>query len=241
MNAAIAAQRLRNQRISAPRARGPVDVVGWLGAVQAQEYRFAKWALALRTSGARDAQIERAFDEGRILRTHLMRSTWHFVAPADIRWMLELTAPRVQRALRSFNRQLGLDTATLNRALDVLVRCLGKQSYRTRAELGDELARAGIQARGQRLAQIAMHAELLGVLCSGPRRGRQFTYALLAERAPSARRMPRDEALFELTRRYFTSQARPASATSCGGRGSAPTTPGVASRRTGRGRPHAGA
>jgi hypothetical protein len=206
MNTTIAGQRLHNQYITRPRRRDPADVVGWLGAVQAQEYPFAKWALALRMSEtATDTRIERAFDEGRILRTHVMRPTWHFVTPEDIRWMLELTAPHVHRTMGYYNRQLGLDMRTLTRGTSLLERALRDGQYLTRSELRTRLERAGILLQGSRLAHLLMHAELEGVICSGPRQGKQFTYALLAERAAGARRLLREEALAELTRRYFKS------------------------------------
>src|SRR5436190_10509664 len=94
----IAAQRLHNVRLAGPPASTPHDVVGWFGAVQSQDYHGAKWALAQRTAGATSAEIDRLFDEGRILRTHAMRPTWHFVLPADIHWLQKLTAPRVHAA-----------------------------------------------------------------------------------------------------------------------------------------------
>jgi hypothetical protein len=203
---AIARRRLQNQCITGEPRRGVADLVAWLGAVQAQEYPAAKWGLALRLGeGTTDAAIEKAFDAGRILRTHVMRPTWHFVTPLDIRWMLELTAPRVHRRMAPYNRHLELDAAILTRATVVLERALRDGRHLTRGELASCLARAGIAATGQRLAHIALHAELEGVICSGPRRGTQFTYALLADRAPRARRLSRDEALAELTRRYFRS------------------------------------
>ena len=206
MNSVIAAQRLHNQYITRVGRHGPADLVAWLGAVQAQEYPFARWGLGLRMpERTTDEAIERAFDEGRLLRTHVMRPTWHFVTPLDIRWMLELTAPHVHRTMGYYNRQLELDTRTLTRGAAVLERALSNRQYLTRGELGARLARAGMDMKGQRLARVAMHAELEGIICSGPRRGKQFTYALIAERAPQARRMPRDEALAELTRRYFRS------------------------------------
>ena len=206
MNAGIAQQRLQNQHIRRARRRTPAEVVAWLGAVQAQEYPAARWALALRMpEGTTDAGIARAFDEGHILRTHVMRPTWHFVAPADIRWMLELTARHVHRSMNSYNRKLGLDAGVFNRGAAVVERALGAGQYLTRAELGLHLARARLQMDGQRLAHLAMYAELEGIICSGPRRGKQFTYALLAERAPRARSLARDEALAELTRRFFSS------------------------------------
>lgn len=202
----IAEQRLQNQRITRPGSRGPENVVAWLGAVQAQEYGPAKWGLALRSPpGTTDAAIERAIEQGRILRTHILRPTWHFVAPGDIRWMLELTAPQVHRRMSTYDRQLGLQADVMTRATGIFERAIGDNGCLTRRELGAHLQRAGLPSGSMELAHIAMHAELEGVICSGPRRGKQTTYALLADRAPTARRLQRDEALARLTRRYFRS------------------------------------
>jgi len=177
-----------------------------MGAMQAQEYGPAKWGLGLRSPpSATDAAIERAVKQGRILRTHILRPTWHFVAAADIRWMLELTAPRVQRIMASYDRQIGLDPAVMTRAAAVLEQALGDSDCLTRQELGRHLQGAGLPAGNRELAHIAMYAELEGLICSGPRRGKQSTYALLANRAPLAKRLQRDEALAELTKRYFRS------------------------------------
>ncbi|MFL5535390.1 MAG: DNA glycosylase AlkZ-like family protein, partial [Gemmatimonadales bacterium] len=153
-------------------------MVAWFGAVQAQEYGPAKWGLALRSAtGATDALIERAIEQGRILRTHILRPTWHFVAREDIRWLLELTAPHVQRRMATYDRQLGLDARTKTRAIGIIERALGDGGPRTRRELGAKLAHAGFPAGTREVAHIAMHAELDGVICSGPRQGKQFTYA----------------------------------------------------------------
>jgi hypothetical protein len=200
----IALKRLYQQRLSQNPLASPEEVVGWLGAVQSQEYLGALWSLGLRTQGATDDAIERAFDEGAILRTHVMRPTWHFVTPADIRWLLELTAPRVRAASAYGYRRFELDEALLSRSVEIIAGALEGGRYLARAELGEALAKTGIEASGTRLAHIAMWAELEAVVCSGPRRGKQFTYALLAERAPGAARLSRDEALAELARRYFT-------------------------------------
>jgi Winged helix DNA-binding domain len=206
MNAAIAERRLGNQLVTAAGLQRPADVVRWLGAVQAQEYEPAKWALGLRMQErAVDAEIERAFDHGRILRTHVMRPTWHFVTPSDIRWLLELTAPRVQQRMSPYNRLLELDARTLARGTGVIERALGDRRCLTRTELGNRLQRGGLPMAGQRLAHLMLHAELERVVCSGPRRGKQFTYALVAERAPRALRLSRDEALDTLSRRFFGS------------------------------------
>ena len=202
----VSTRRLRNQRITCTSFRRPDQVVDWLGAVQAQEYEPATWALALRMTGDPICtEIRAAFDEGRILRTHVMRPTWHFVTPAAIRWLLELTGPHVQQTMTVYNRQLELDPRTMTKGVGVFERALRESQYLTRQELGERLRRAGIEASGPRLAHLAMHAELEGVICSGPRRGKQFTYALIGERAPKARRMDRDEALAELARRFLRS------------------------------------
>ncbi len=178
----------------------------WLGAVQSQDYAGAKWALALRTNGVSDAALDRAFADGAILRTHVMRPTWHFVTPEDIRWMLKLTAPRVYALSAYYYRQLELDDALFARSDDVLVRALEGGKQLTRAELGEALEQAGVDTKEQlRLAYIVGHAELEGLICSGGRRGKQYTYALLDERAPQARALERDEALAELAGRYFAS------------------------------------
>ena len=197
--------RLRNQRLTRPDLRDPAAVVEWLGAVQSQDYAGAQWGVSLRMPALTAAAFDRAFDEGRILRTHVLRPTWHFVAPADIRWMQAISAPRVLAVSRSYFRKMELDPATIRRTQRTFERALAGGRSLTRAELAAALGRAGIAAAGQRLAAIVMHAELDQVLCSGPRRGKHFTYMLIAERAPQAVVMERDAAIVELARRFFRS------------------------------------
>jgi hypothetical protein len=202
----IAWARLDRQRLTAGRLARPEDVVGWLGAVQAQEYTFAKWGLALRMRRGGDASVERAFTAGAILRTHVMRPTWHFVTPADIRWMLALTAPHVRAAVAHYDRKLGIDPTVTKRANRAIAAALAGGAQLTRAELKAVLLRAGVAAEGtQRLAHVIIHAELDAVICSGARRGKQFTYGLLDDRVAATPMPSREEALAELTRRYFTS------------------------------------
>ena len=205
-NQSIAHQRLHNQHISQRTLEKPEDVVNWLCAVQAQDYAAAKWALGLRMRNSTDEIIEQAFNDGTILRTHVMRPTWHFVSPADIRWMLELTAPRVIAASSYYYRILELDDSVFKQSNVALVRALQGGLQLTRTELSSVLQRAGIATENlQRFGLIIMRAELDAVICSGARRGKQFTYALLDERAPQARNLTREEALAELALRYFMS------------------------------------
>ena len=202
----IAAHRLHNQYVTREGPSDPARLVAWLGAVQTQEFGPAKWGLGLRMpAGTTDAAIQRSFDAGKILRTHVLRPTWHFVTPKDIRWMLELSAPQVHRIMAPYDRRMGLDAKVMTRATRVLERALEEQEVLTRAELGEHLARAGLPANGSHLAHIAMNAELEGIICSGPRRGKQSTYALLSRRAPDARRLTREEAIAELARRFLRS------------------------------------
>jgi hypothetical protein len=201
----ILRQRLSNEHLSRQQFDQPVDMVAWLGAVQAQDYAAAKWALGMRLKGASEASLDQAFNDGAILRTHVMRPTWHFVAPADIRWLLALTAPRVKALLAHYDRQLHIDAALLKRSRTVLGQALQGGQQLTRPELEQALRAAGMEQSGQDLGHIAMHAELEALICSGPRRGKQFTYMLLDERVPPAPTLTRDEALLELTERYFTS------------------------------------
>lgn len=197
--------RLRNQRLSRSTFRDPADAVAWFGAVQSQDYPGAKWGVALRTPGLTSRAFDRAFDEGRILRTHVMRPTWHFVPRADIRWMLSLTAPRIFAAMGSYFRRLGLDSRIVARTQSIFVRALRGGKALTRAELADELRRDGIDVKGQHLGAVVFHAELDQVLCSGPLRGGRFTYMLLDERAPDAAALDGEAARAELARRFFRS------------------------------------
>ena len=153
-----------------------------------------------------DAAIESAFAAGTILRTHVLRPTWHFVSAADIGWMLALTAPRVCRRMAPYNRHLELDATVFRRSQQVIARALRGDVQLTRPELRAVLQREGINAGSiQRLAHIVMQAELDRLICSGRPRGKQFTYALFDDRVPPARPLSRDQALAELTRRYFIS------------------------------------
>jgi len=201
----IVRRRLHEQRLAGDPFEGPAEAVAWFGAVQAQEFAEAKWSLGERVRDCTDADVEDAFARGEILRTHVLRPTWHFVAPADIRWMLRLTAPRVYQATSYSRRRDGLDPGLLSRSHDILAGALRDSGPLTRPELGDALYRNGIEAKGSRLSHICLHAELEQLMCSGPRRGKQHTYALLDDRAPRGSELSHDQALAELALRYFQS------------------------------------
>ena len=203
----ITLYRFYNQHIGRAKFEKPNDVVTWLGAMQGQEYAMAKWGIAQRMTEITDIELDKAFADGVILRTHLLRPTWHFVTPADIRWVLALSAPRVHAVNGFMYRKLELDSTLFKRSDAVLMKSLQGGKQLTRVELASVLQQAGIDTVGElRMGYILMHAELDALICSGARRGKQFTYALLEERVPPARKLERDEALVELIKRYFTSR-----------------------------------
>src|SRR5688572_11567454 len=199
----IAWRRLANQHLITPLAT-PLEVVRTLGAVQSQDYIGGKWGIGQRTSAATDGDIEHELTAGTIVRTHVLRPTWHFVAAEDIRWMLALTAPRVRAILASYDKKLGIDAKVLARTEKSFSKALAKGNHLTRSELRQVVGQARTGADGtQHLAHIVMHAELNGLVCNGLRRGKQSTYALLDERLPAVKPLAREDALKELARRYF--------------------------------------
>ncbi len=174
--------------------------------MQSQEFGPALWSVRQRLTSGSEQDLLAAFDAGTLLRTHVLRPTWHFVLPEDIQWLLELTAPRVHAFNAYYYRQHQLDEHVLGTCLDAIGATLADGNALTRKEVAATLADAGVVAEGLRLGLILMYAELERVICSGPRRGKQHTYALLEERARQARRLSRDVALAELTLRYFISR-----------------------------------
>ena len=204
----VAWQRLNNQFLLTRPFTSAAAVVKTLGAVQAQDYVGAKWALALRMKKPTDAAIEAAMTRGEIIRTHVLRPTWHFVTPADLRWMMALTGPRVSQTMKTYNATMGLDDAMFRRSHDLIARALEGGRQLTRQELAAEIRKAGMKVQSvQHLAHMMMQAELDMVVCSGPLRGKQFTYALVDERVPATAPLDRDEALLRLTRLYFASRS----------------------------------
>jgi hypothetical protein len=201
----IVRRRLAAQRLVGAPCAMPAEAVAWSGAMQAQEYAEALWSLGLRLRDHTAADVEAACDRGEILRTHVLRPTWHFVAAADLRWLLRLTGPRVQAKGAGRYRQLGLDADTLRRGDEAIDRALSDGEPRIRRELAGVLEAAGIDPAGQRIAHLVMHAELEGVIASGPRRGRQHTYARLDDRVPPAPERSREADVAELALRFFTS------------------------------------
>jgi hypothetical protein len=201
----IARLRLANQQITAHTNMSPQQVVAALGAMQAQDYRSALWAVGLRLSEASEADIERAVAGGAIVRTWAMRGTLHFLASADVRWILGLLAPRIMAGSAYRRRQLEIDDLTLARSRDLFADALFHGRLLARDESMNLLEGAGIKTTGQRGIHILRQLSLEGLLCQATVRGRQPTFALLDEWVPEAETMDREDALAELACRYFGS------------------------------------
>jgi hypothetical protein len=205
---AIARWRLRNQRLVAPFAGSAHEVVRSLLGVQAENPGQAAWAVAARTQRRDPSDLAALLNDGVVLRTHVLRPTWHFVCADDIAWLAALTAPRVHRVtVQQLRAVHGLDDDAIDRAMSVIVEAIGERGELTRPSLGEELTARGVRGRtsstaGQLLMILLAHAELAGLICSGRLVGGEHTYALLADRAPAGRRLDRDEALAELALRY---------------------------------------
>ena len=197
----IARWRLHSQHLAAP-VDGAEDAVRSLLAVQAENPSQSAWAVATRTRDPRQADLAGLLASGRVLRTHVLRPTWHYVHADDALWLIELTRTRV---LPTVDQQLAPLADRMPALADAVVEILAESPDRTRAELAESLAQRGHELTGMQLMLLAAHLELHAMICSGVPRGGEHTYALFADRVGSPRRLEREEALVELALRYFTS------------------------------------
>jgi hypothetical protein len=200
----ITQQRLSSQLIVGPTLSRPEQVVSRLGAMQAQDYAAALWAVALRASDATVADVEQAIASRKIIRTWPMRGTLHFVAAGDVRWMLALLTPRIIAGSAGRARQLDLDQAQFDRSQDVLRRLLADGKPASRPEVMAAFETAGLATAGQRGYHMLWRAAQENVICLGPVAGKQQTFVLLDDWVPASPAKTREEALAELARRYFT-------------------------------------
>jgi hypothetical protein len=210
-NTSIAQRRLKSQHLAIKKLKTPASLVSYMGAMQAQDFNMVKWAIGARLPAVTEVQVEKSFNAGKMIRTHLMRPTWHLVTPGDVNWLLELTAPRIRSATKSRQKELEIDDKLVTRSHKLIERALEGNNHLTRNELMDILENAGIRARNQRSSHLMICAELDGIVCSGEIRNKEQTYALLRERVPEIKKIDREEALALLARKYFTSHG-PASA-----------------------------
>lgn len=202
---AIGQLRLFNQQLLQHAFQHAGEVVHWMGAMQAQDYLGAKWSIGLRLPGSTDATIEQAIADGEIVRTWGLRGTWHWMAPADVHWMLGLIAPRILQKQAYHLKQESLTAAHVKKSNKALVKVLQGGQALTREELTDVLSKHGIKTSAYGVGHLLLHASMEQLICMGPRRGKQFTHVLLDEWVPVAKRYEPADALAELALRYFTS------------------------------------
>jgi len=200
----IALQRLHNQQLLGTKITTAQGIVSYMGAIQAQDHSMCKWAVGIRTSRT-EAEVSEVIDSGQVIRTHVLRPTWHLVAAQDARWMLELTAPSVRKLYLPTLVKLGIDLKALTAYIKIIRKILCDNNHLTREEIMSKLKLKGIYENDIRPALIMMSAEQEGVVCNGPMRGKQFTYALFDERVPATSSLKREEALARLAATYFTS------------------------------------
>jgi hypothetical protein len=201
----VANTRLISQQINATKFKTAKGIVDWMGAMQAQDFNMAKWAISLRLKNTTEQNIDAAINSGEIIRTHLLRPTWHFVSSDDIYWILELTAPRIKNFMKGRNISLGLSPDVLKKANKLTEKLLAANKSLTRKELIKELNKSKIETDNNRASHILLNAELEGIICSGKMNEKQTTYALLNERVEKPRPLKKEEALFKLASKYFKS------------------------------------
>ncbi len=200
----ISGRRLISQKVCGSSISSAAGLVAWMGAIQAQDYPMSLWAVGLRLENHRYGDVEAAFNSGEILRTHLLRPTWHLVSRENIRWMAALSAPRIRNAARSRWKELELDERAFSRSFAVMERLLAGGNHLTREEILAETGKA-IPVSGQRGAHLLFRAELDGLICSGAIRQKKHTYCLLEERVPAQAPISEDEALSRIAEIYFRS------------------------------------
>jgi hypothetical protein len=201
----ISRDRLHHQHLTGSKFKTPAEVVRWFGAVQAQDYLGSLWAMGLRMQNASEKAIEQAVAARTIVRTWPMRQTLHFIAAADVRWMLKLLTPRMISRILALQLQLELDERVLGRRREVFVNALGGGKQLSRVALYEQLESNGIATGNMRGRHILCHLAQEGLICFGGREGKQQTFVLLDEWLSPTRLPERDEALAELAKRYFVS------------------------------------
>ena len=209
MTAIENAPEIRRLRLAAQwiDAAGPTtagDVVRSMLAMQAQDLPGAKWSVGLRAPGCRLADVDKAFNDGEIVRSWPMRGTLHLVPAEDLGWMLGLTAARTVQSQAARHRQLGIDDAAVGRAADVSTGLVGARGRATRAELFAAFEEAGISTTGQRGVHLLGRLCQMRLLCQGPVQQDEQLYVLLDQWVPQPRRLDDEEALGEFVLRYFT-------------------------------------
>ena len=203
-NVNITAARPINHQLSQTGYTMPHQVAAHFGAMQAQDFNSAQWAIGARLNGCTEKTVQESFNKGEILRTHILRPTWHFVTPENIRWMLQLSAKRIMQSMKSRDRELGLTDEVYGKCYRIIEKALEKETFLTREELTEILHHAGMKADSSQMYHVLAGAEANGMICSGALKEKAQTYALLEKRVPATKPLTKEESLAKLARIYFT-------------------------------------
>ncbi|MDR1055394.1 MAG: winged helix DNA-binding domain-containing protein [Prevotellaceae bacterium] len=204
-NYELISRRLHNQQLTKHKLHAPREIVSWMGAMQAQDYNMAKWGIGVRLTGITAQQVEDAVNNGDIIRTHIMRPTWHFVSTEDIHWLMQLTAPRIKPILFNYDKNVGFEKIPLRKVTDIVIKSLQGNKHLTRLELGKIINDAGIAITNDQVGHVLFHAELDRIVCNGRVINKKQTYGLLEEKVPDTGLFDKDEALGKLAAKYFGS------------------------------------
>src|SRR5690554_3190681 len=197
--------RLYNQLLSLHELKEPREVVARMGAMQSQALEMAKWAIGSRLPDSSAKEIIGALNRGEVIRTHILRPTWHFVAAKDLRWMYALSYPRLKPVYRSYAKMLSADESLLYRYIPLIEEFLSGGKHLSKQEIGEALAERGVLLDDNHLKLLLSFAELEGVIVNGELEGSRQTFTLLDEWAPRIPDITRDEALDRLARKYLPS------------------------------------
>ncbi|UUC46143.1 winged helix DNA-binding domain-containing protein [Flavobacterium cerinum] len=201
----IAILRLSNQWLEKSPAATIPEIVSHMGAIQAQDFAMSKWALGIRKPEATESSVEAAIDSGSIIRTHILRPTWHIIPASDIYWMLDLSAKRIKGSSNGRLKELELTPEVLSRCYALLEKTLLGNNHQTRDELVSLFEQHNIANYDNRVSHILVQAEQDGLICSGKIKQGKTTYALLPEWVPQKKSFSKEEALEKLARTYFFS------------------------------------
>ncbi|MDR2036652.1 MAG: winged helix DNA-binding domain-containing protein [Bacteroidales bacterium] len=199
--------RMLSQQLAQPLFDHPRELVSWMGAIQAQDCIMSKWAVGIRLKSGSLSQVEKALESGEIIRTHVLRPTWHMVVAEDVRWMLQLTGKRIKSACLSWGKNFGIDEPIYSKSYKQLEKILKNNRHLTRLEIGEELSSSGTIADKSQLNCVLSLAETDGLICNGIEKNKKHTYALMDERVPPAKKLYKDEALAMLAQKYFRSHS----------------------------------
>lgn len=201
--------RMHSQQLATPDFEHPKDLVSWMGAIQAQDYPMSKWGVGSRLQSGSLQTVDEALKRGEILRTHVLRPTWHLVAAEDIRWMLRLSAGRIKSAYASYAKVLKSDITEkqYGQFNDLVVSILEGNKSLTKQEIETEVNQRGLETEEHLIERLIGNSEVEGIICSGVDKGGKPTYALLDERASQVAEIHKEEALARLASRYFQSHS----------------------------------